>query len=97
MVVGWLDKRAARKYPLWSTHLTHTAHRQSGLRTVTEDGIGSERMLSSASGSVTTWVMRGIPQGVTIGWIVKTVDPDDPLKTMASDPGRLQCIVLPER
>jgi hypothetical protein len=95
VVVGWLDCRAAYKYPRFWPNSSLTAHRQLATRTVTRDEMGPERLLSTKSGSVANWVMRAGSGGVTLGWIVKTVDPDDPLKTLAGDPGRLQGIFLP--
>jgi hypothetical protein len=98
VVVGWLDTRAAYNYPRISLlNGPITAHLQMAVRTVTNDEMGPERLLSTKSGSVYDWVMRAGSGGVTLGWVVKTVDPDDPLKTVAGDPGRLQGIFLPGR
>ena len=97
VVVGWLDSRAAYKYPRFWPNSSLTAHRQIATRTVTRDEMAPERLLSTKSGSVANWVMRASPGGVTLGWIVKTVDPEDPLKTVAGDQGRLQGIFLPGR
>jgi hypothetical protein len=97
VVVGWVDKRAAYTYPRFWPNASRTAHGQMVIRTLTGDGMGSERLLSAKSGSVTNLVMRADPGGVTLGWVVKAVDPDYPLKTLAGDPGRLQGIFLPGR
>jgi hypothetical protein len=97
VVVGWLDIRAAYILNPFAPTLikSMSEHSQIALRTVTNDEMGPERLLSTKSGSVANWVMRAGSGGVTLGWIVKTVDPDDPLKTVAGDPGRLQGIFLP--